>query len=337
MPIPVQTLGVIADKIGVSTMSVSRALSNKAGVSRELRERILRVARELGYRPNPLIGALMANVRAKSRDPVRTGTVLAFVSRADRASDVRFEHFRGAATAAEEQGYKLEKFIVGKSGYTPERLSEILYARHILGVLISPLATGHGHYDLDWGKFSTVVIEYTFTEPAFDRVVHDNYAAMKLILDRCRERGHRRIGLIFTTNALERTKGLYEAAYWMEQKTTRAFTALPPLRLEAWDKAQVTRWFDQYRPQVLITSASLIQDCGDFLRRRKQVIPRDCALVNVNVARDTDIGGIRQDNELIGATAVRLLIDKINRNDRGIPDRPCTVLTPGLWVAGKTF
>ena len=40
----------IADKLGVSIVTVSKALSNKQGVSEELREKIKEVAIELGYK-----------------------------------------------------------------------------------------------------------------------------------------------------------------------------------------------------------------------------------------------------------------------------------------------
>ena len=42
-------LSDIAEKVGVSTVSVSKALAGKKGVSDEMRERIIRVAEEMGY------------------------------------------------------------------------------------------------------------------------------------------------------------------------------------------------------------------------------------------------------------------------------------------------
>lgn len=315
-------------------MSVSRALARKPGVSPELREKILRIARELGYRPNPLVKALMTTLRSKSRQPTQTGLVLAFMVRADQSSDVRLEHFRGAQKAADEQGYKLEKFVVGRLGEAPGRLSTILQARGIHGILVAPLAEGQGSYELDWTQFSTVVIEYTFTSPDFDRVVHDNYGAMRLILDQCRARDWRRVGLLFSRNGHERTKGLYEAAYWMEQKSTGDFAAVPPLRVEAWNEPLITRWFERHRPQVVVTSAALADRCEEFLNKRRRNRRETGVLLNVNLARGVGGLGIRQNNELIGATAARLLIDKLNRNDRGIPATPATMLIPGCWQGG---
>lgn len=50
------TLGVIADRLGLSKFAVSRALSGKSGVSEETRRRVRDMAVELGYaRPEPSV------------------------------------------------------------------------------------------------------------------------------------------------------------------------------------------------------------------------------------------------------------------------------------------
>ena len=43
-------LADIAEKVGVSTVTVSKALSGQKGVSEEMREKIKQLADELGYR-----------------------------------------------------------------------------------------------------------------------------------------------------------------------------------------------------------------------------------------------------------------------------------------------
>jgi LacI family transcriptional regulator len=55
------TIVDIANKMGVSPISVSRALRNAGHVSKSLRKRILREARLIGYQPNPAARALRSN------------------------------------------------------------------------------------------------------------------------------------------------------------------------------------------------------------------------------------------------------------------------------------
>ena len=47
------TIQDVADKLGLSKFSVSRALSGKPGVGESTRSRVLRAAHALGYRVNP--------------------------------------------------------------------------------------------------------------------------------------------------------------------------------------------------------------------------------------------------------------------------------------------
>ena len=50
----------IAQRLGVASSTISRALRDDPRISSELRNRVRRVAEELGYRPNPLVSALIA-------------------------------------------------------------------------------------------------------------------------------------------------------------------------------------------------------------------------------------------------------------------------------------
>src|SRR5512145_702370 len=72
------TMKIVAAKAAVSSMTVSLALRNHPRIPRSTRERIQTIARELGYRPNPMVHALMAEVRA--RRPVTSATTLAFIT-----------------------------------------------------------------------------------------------------------------------------------------------------------------------------------------------------------------------------------------------------------------
>jgi DNA-binding LacI/PurR family transcriptional regulator len=57
----------------------------------------------------------------------------------------------------------------------------------------------------------------------------------------------------------------------------------------------------------------------DFERRQRLEIPGDLGIGNLNAFEDKSITGIVQNPGAIGAAAVRLVIDKLNRNDRGVP------------------
>ena len=72
------TLAEIARRAGVSVMTVSRALRKQSNISPQTQKRIQVIADELGYRPNPLVSALMTYRRAAK--PVESHLSIGFIT-----------------------------------------------------------------------------------------------------------------------------------------------------------------------------------------------------------------------------------------------------------------
>ena len=86
MPSP--SLREIARSLGLSHTTVSEALRKSPRVRPETRMRVLRAAREAGYQPNPLAGALMSEMRRS-----RAGTFRGVLAIIDRESVVAASKF----------------------------------------------------------------------------------------------------------------------------------------------------------------------------------------------------------------------------------------------------
>lgn len=323
----------VAQAAKVHPSTVSLALRNDHRLPLETREHVRRIAEELGYRPHPLLSALGAARRARRDSDY--GCTLAYVERADQPTDWEDETLIGARHAAEERGYNMEHFTIREKGLSEERLTDILRNRGIRGILIAPLMEAHGHFELDWQEFCTVVIGYSFTTPEFDRVVQDPYQSMRLILGKCRELGLTRIGLLLPEAGYERNEGLHAAAFWIEQKTGLA--SIPPLILSEWNPERFLQWMDPHGLEVIVTSNVFKSKVMEILDVKKIQIPRDISFVNVNAYRSEEFSGIYTNSAQVGATAVHILIDKINRNASGIPALRNTILVPGQWVEGQTL
>ncbi|WP_395087073.1 LacI family DNA-binding transcriptional regulator [Gracilimonas sp.] len=55
------TLKHIADALGVSSMTVSRALNNRANVDKKTRKRVIDMAQKMGYTPNHVAKSLVSS------------------------------------------------------------------------------------------------------------------------------------------------------------------------------------------------------------------------------------------------------------------------------------
>lgn len=325
----------VAKSAGVHQTTVSRALRNDRRLPASTCRKIQRIAEMMGYRPHPLVSALIALRR--SRHPPGGHATIAYVRRPESARPLPLDYLSGIRAAAEQQGYLVDAFTLGSSGLSELRLNRVLMARNIHGLIVAPLPEAHGSFTLDWESFCTVVIEYTFIAPAFDRVVHDNFGAMRRVMQECRRRDLTRVGLALTSLGHERTEHAYAAAYWCEQKDGSYFASIPPLVVPGWNESVFSTWFRRHRPQVVVASRGLETEFLAWCVSQRLRLGRDVDLVNVNVTPRSDVSGIYQNPYAIGSMAARMVIEKVINNDRGPPTVRRTVLTSGTWLDGSTL
>src|SRR5687767_9601242 len=95
------SMQTVADRMGVSRATVSLALRNDPRLPKATRERVQAIARELGYRPDPLVSSHMVRVQArKAVKQIRTLAFLtAFPTRDGWRKEARVfrDYFAGAA------------------------------------------------------------------------------------------------------------------------------------------------------------------------------------------------------------------------------------------------
>ena len=329
----------IAAVAGVTTATVSLALSGKPGPSADTRRKIEGIARALGYRKDPYSAILAANRR---RDPPQTAkAVLAFIT-AHRTRDswsesANFAIYHHAAKArAAELGYRVENFWVGLDATHAQRVSHILYNRGIQGLLIAPLPDSRNGFDLAWKNFHSVALGFSFTRPFLNRVSCDHFQAVRTAVGRCYKLGYRRIGLVVTRGSNERVDQRWLAAYLLEQKQFVDAVSLPPLMMEHNEDHLFFNWLDRENPDVVLAYA------GDLFLPKViesgRRVPEEIGFVSLNLPDiRTGISGIYENPDRIGTEAVDLLVAGLDSGERGIPDHPNTFLTQPSWIPGDTL
>ena len=164
------TIRDVAARVGVSTASVSYALSGSPEVGTDLRERVLQAARELGYRPNKVAQQL----RRGKTDAV--GLLLA-----DIANPFYADVASGVIAAATTAGFEVFVSHVGVDGERQTDAASAQLDRNSAGLLFTSVA-GQDRELLEGLARSGVpfVQLHRFLEgvPA-DSVVVDNFVAAK--------------------------------------------------------------------------------------------------------------------------------------------------------------
>lgn len=334
------TLQMIADRAKVSCTTVSLALRNHPKISAATRDRVHALARELGYRANPLISAHMSYLRALR--PKYTGLCIAFVcnhSLAEIRADTRtplYQYYLGARARAHELGYELELFNLFDHGMSGRRLSQILIARGIAGVIIAPLSEGRALSDvtLDWNAFAFAMIEHTFTEPRLHKVCNDEFSTIGRLIQRLLDYGFSRIGIAMPSRMDEHANHFWLAGYQTFQSLTAPRKRLPHLITSRWTRETLLAWYRRWKPEALITVSD---DAVTWLRAAGVRVPQDVSCATLYWKADRAfLSGYYQNHELMAAAAVDQVAGQLNRNERGLPASEKTTLIQAVWHEGET-
>jgi LacI family transcriptional regulator len=323
----------VARAAGVSRSTVSRALQNHPRLPSSTKERVCQLAGEMGYRPHPMIAALMAELKSGRGAPSAStlGYLTAHPTRDgwEQPNPSFKEYFLGARDRAAAQGFVMEIFWLREPGMTVERFHRMLNTRQIRGVLIAPQPEPHGVLELPWDHYAAVAIGHTLKEPALSRVVPDFYLGNLETLGRLQQEGYRRIGFATDAKTHERVHLAWLAAYLVFQQSLPARRRLPPYICPGLSGEGLADWIRLHRPDAIVGTQNQV------LSWVNAAGGGGIKFASLNTGRsDRDPPGIDQQSRLVGATGVDLIIAQMHRNELGIPAQPMMTLIPGVWRAG---
>ena len=335
---PTVTLKQLAAKTRLSVAAVSYALRNHPKIPQATRQVVQAAARELGYRPNPRVASLMAHIRRA--DHRHVGERLAFLwvhtTRQQSHTDPFLRSvFRGARDRAAQVGFGLEEFWTADAGMTDERLEQILRARGIVGVVLSPVTTSDVALTLnwDWRHFAPAVIGNVTWTPELHHAGHHHYLAMRMVLSELAKFGRSRPCALIEHTSNERAKRAWDAALFTHHpRRKNAPSAVRVVRCD--DPGDIAGWLRHQRPDTLIVSEVSLLDLPGV-----RAVVRELSLPIVTLYWSSEIaagiGGVDQCYDRIAAHAVDLVVAQLNSNEFGVPDLPRIMLFPGRWVAPR--
>ena len=172
----------VAEKAGVSVSVVSRVLNNSGYVDKEKKKKIIKIAEQLGYIPNPIAMALQTR---------RTYQIIFFCN--DLTGAYYNQMYHGMAKTAKERGYHL----LLQKDYDFESVKKIL-----ADGIIFPTENVAQDYAETVGKnyrLPTVTISFDpsaiFAKP-MPSVVIENQKIINASIDYLIQKGHKKIGML---------------------------------------------------------------------------------------------------------------------------------------------
>ncbi|NJK93430.1 MAG: LacI family DNA-binding transcriptional regulator [Blastochloris sp.] len=325
-------------------MSVSRALRGPKGVTAETRERVLKAAQELDYRPNPILSAL-SSYRQRLHQP-RNFSQIAFVT--NFKTELGWQkltwvnnYFLGAQERGRQLGYDVVNFWLKENGMNQSRASEVLYHRGIKGLILPPFppARTRAHLKLDWDRFSSVVLGYWLAKPNLHLVAQDHHMAGLMACHQLRRLRFRRIGLaMWAGNSIRETHTLLDA-YYGEQQRFPQTGSLPPFLWHHFEQEfkRFQAWFSQHQPDVLLTNGA--GELPGAIARLSKAAWRKTPVAYTALGENdpAEWPGVRHNMKMTGYKAVDELHLLLTRGETGIPQGRTCNLIEGFWQAPSGF
>lgn len=338
------TMAEVAKAAGVSKNTVSLALRGSPRISTATREKIEAVAAAMGYRLNPTVAQLMAELR-QNRSPGYQAT-LALIN-AHESRDAFSNHptipayVTGCRQRAKQLGYQLDDFWLHEPDLPAARWLSIFRARNIRGVVIVGLMRRNrlpARLAPLWDEFPALVTGVRTREPALSFACSDHHALALLAFEKAVALGYRRPALVLDGVIDDLVDGRFSAGFLIGQsrlipaeQLTRPFFEVAAART---DRAVFSKWFEENQPDVIFT---LYHEVERWVRDLGLRVPEDVGLIQYEWRSDHAAwAGMDQRNDLVGAAAVDMLISMVHHNERGVPEHPRATLIGSHWVDGKT-
>jgi LacI family transcriptional regulator, gluconate utilization system Gnt-I transcriptional repressor len=187
------TLRDVSEAAGVSEMTVSRVLRNRGDVSAATRERVLEKAREMGYVPNKIAGALASS---------RVNLVAVVIP---SISNMVFPEVMGGISSALEDT-PLQP-VVGLTSYKPEKEEQVLYEMlswRPSGMIVAGLEhTEASRAMLAVSGVPVIEVMDTDGDPIDCCVGISHRSAAQEMADAIVDAGYRRIGFVGTALGMD--------------------------------------------------------------------------------------------------------------------------------------
>jgi LacI family transcriptional regulator len=323
------TIKDIARKAGVSYATVSRALNGKYGVKATTRERVLSIARRLGYRPNAIARGLVTR---------RTMTIGLIVP--DITNPFFPEVARGVEDAAREAGYGVLLCNSNWQKVSERQYVTLLAGRRVEGIIIAPIS----HADEPVGDrvpvtFPVVYVSSTPRATARSYVVIDNVRGGLLATKHLLDAGRAPVAFIGSRESSddERFEGYRRALEEHGMACEERFVRLGDMRQASGYRLFREMFENGARPRSVFAENDLMAlGCMQAARECGLRVPEDVAIIGFDDIPfasfpEVQLTTIRQPTYDMGRMAVDILLARFAQPS-GVHEVRQVVLAPQLVV-----
>lgn len=317
---------------GVSVATVSKALNDHSDIGESTKNRIKKVAKDMGYFPNSAAKAL------KTNRSYNLGVLFVDEARSGLKHDYFMEVLDGFKQAAEKRGYDMTFINCCKT--RPNRMSYLEHARYrgFDGVVIACIDFDNPEVlELVRSNIPVVTIDHLFNSRI--AIISDNVQGMKDLLTFVYNKGHRRIAYIHGADSSvtqSRLSSFYKTAEELGLIIPDEYVKEAEYRNTKGTYEKTQELLDLPNPPTCILYPDDFASFGGInaIKERGLSIPKDISVAGYDGIRigrhlEPQLTTLKQDTEQVGAKAAESLINLI--------EHPKTTVIGQVVVEGEIF
>ncbi|ERI94424.1 sugar-binding domain protein [Clostridiales bacterium oral taxon 876 str. F0540] len=183
------TMSDIAQKLNVSTVTISKALGDKEGVSDEMREKIKQVASEMGYRYNVAAKSLKEGLN------YNIGIIIAerFI---EVGASFYWQLYKKVADELMKKDYYAVFEILKHSDEENAVIPKMIYDNKVDGVIVMGQVDKRYFNMIKALPVPVVFMDFYEKDSTQDFVITDNFYSMYMLTSHLIEMGHKDIGFV---------------------------------------------------------------------------------------------------------------------------------------------
>lgn len=190
----------IADKLGVSTVAVSKALSGKPGVSEDLRIKIRRTADEMGYQ---------YETAAKRKKSYSNNIGVIVAERYVQEDSFYFKFFRHISKHLQVNDHYAFFQTLSLQAEEKVILPKVLFQQHVDGIIILGQLSGKYIKEILETKIPVIFLDFYNQQVSSDCIICDSFYASYEMTNYLIHNGHKKIAFVGNIHATSSIQDRY--------------------------------------------------------------------------------------------------------------------------------
>ncbi|PHV71200.1 transcriptional regulator [Sporanaerobium hydrogeniformans] len=315
------TMGDIAKVLDVSIVTVSKALSNKEGVSDEVRERIIKKAQEMGY---------VYNGSIKQVEKLESYTVGILVH--EKFMDLLGNSFywkiyQSISRILKEYNCFGILELIDETCEHTSKMSKLITENKVDGIILLGQMADHYIETLYSSNQSTILLDFYNENPSYDTIISDSFYGSYMLTNHLIANGHQEIAYVgdihATSSILDRYLGYCKALIEHNLLLKDEYVLN--------DRDREGKFIDISLPKKLPTA--FVCNCDEVayilinkLKSEGYSIPEDISVVGfdnylISTLMDPPLTTVQVNIEEMAKAAVKAILRKIKGKGNGVERR----------------